>query len=77
MLATSANRTSIHFGMGHQFHKHNVLFTRDHIAECDALVECEKVREYAFKLKEKHILEWDKEERMHAIYTFAQLKVQM
>ena len=75
MLATSANRISIHFGMGHQCHKHNVLFTRDHIVECDALVECEKVMEYAFKLKEKHILEWDKEERMHAIYRFAQLTV--
>ena len=71
MLATSANRTSIHFGMGHQCHKHNLLFTRDHIVECDALVECEKVREYALKLKEKHILDWDKEERLHAIYTFA------
>ena len=67
MLATSANRTSIHFGMGHQCQKHNLLFTRVRIVECDALVECEKVREYAFKLKEKHILEWDKEERMHAI----------
>ena len=59
MLATSANRTSIHFGMGHKCQKHNVLFTRDHIVECDALVECDKVREYVFKLKEKHILEWD------------------
>ena len=75
MLATTANTTSIHFGMGHQCHKHDRLYTLDHICECDALVECGKVREYANKLKEKHILDWEKDERTHAIYTFAQLTV--
>ena len=67
MLATTGNSTSIHFGMGHLCHKHNKLFTLDHIGECDALSGCERIREYSNKLKQLHILEWDKEERLNAI----------
>jgi hypothetical protein len=37
MLATTGNSTSIHFGMGHLCHKHNKLFTLEHIGKCDAL----------------------------------------
>jgi hypothetical protein len=37
MLATTANSNSIHFGMGHLCHKHNTIFTLDHIEECDVL----------------------------------------
>ena len=37
MLATTANSTSIHFGMGHLCLKHDKIFTFDHIEECDVL----------------------------------------
>ena len=75
MQATTANSTSIHFGMGHQCNKHQVLFTTDHITTCDTLSGCEKIREYANKLKGTHILDWDKEERLDAIRAFASLVV--
>jgi hypothetical protein len=42
MLATTANSTSIHFGMGHLCHKHNKIFTLDHIEECDVLENCRR-----------------------------------
>ena len=77
MLATTANSTSINFGMGHQCHKHNQLFTLDHIIECTELVNCEKIRDYANKLRVQHILEWEKEERLHAIATYVTLITQM
>jgi hypothetical protein len=67
MLATTANSTSIHFGMGHLCHKHNKLFTLEHITECDALLGCERIREFSNKLKVQHILEWDRDERLLAI----------
>ena len=37
MQATTANSTSVHFGVGHMCHKHNRVYTVDHIAECDQL----------------------------------------
>ena len=77
MLATTGNSTSIHFGMGHLCHKHNKLFTLDHIGEYDALTGCERIREYSNKLKQLHILEWDKDERLNAIAAFALLTIQM
>jgi hypothetical protein len=77
MLATTGNSTSIHFGMGHQCFKHNMIFTLDHIVQCDDLIGCEKIREYANKLKHTHILDWDKEERLAAITAFALLTAQM
>jgi hypothetical protein len=52
MLATTENSTSIHFGMGHLCHKHNKLFTLEHIGECDALTGCERIREFSNRLKE-------------------------
>ena len=73
MLATTANSTSIHFGMGHQCQKHNQLFTLDHIKECNELVNCEKIKEYANRLKVQHILEWEKEERAQAIVAYVRL----
>ena len=67
MLATTANSTSIHFGMGHQCHSHNKIFTLEHIHECDALVNCKKIRDFSNKLKVKHILDLDKGQRLEAI----------
>ena len=77
MLATTANSTSIHFGMGHLCHKHNKLFTLEHIGECDALTGCERIREFSNRLKEQHLLDWEKEERLSAIGAFALLTIQM
>jgi hypothetical protein len=77
MLATTANSTSIHFGMDHLCHKHNVLFTLEHIGECDELVNCDNIREFSNKLKQQHILEWEREERLLAIAEFASLTIQM
>ena len=73
MLATTANSTSIQFGMGHQCQKHNQLFTLDHISECTELMNCEKIKEYANRLKVQHILEWEKEERAQAIVAYVRL----
>ena len=73
MLATTANSTSIHFGMGHQCQKHNQLFTLDHISECNELVNCVKIKEYASRLKVQHILEWEKEERTQANEAYVRL----
>jgi hypothetical protein len=77
MLATTANSTSIHFGMGHLCHKHNKLFTLEHIGECDALTGCERIREFSNRLKEQPLLDWEKEERLSAIGAFALLTIQM
>jgi hypothetical protein len=63
MLATTANSTSVHFGVNNLFKKHNKLFTLDHIEECDMLSGCGEVRKYANKLKDLYITKWDKEER--------------
>jgi hypothetical protein len=77
MLATTANSTSIHFGMGHLCHKHDKLFTLEHIGECDTLSGCERIREFSNRLKEQPLLEWEKEERLSAIGAFALLTLQM
>ena len=55
MLATTANSTSVHFGMNHMCKKHNRLFTLDHVETCDALSGCQDIRKYANKLKDQHI----------------------
>jgi hypothetical protein len=52
MLATIANSTSIHFGMGHLCHKNNKLFTLEHIGECNALTGCERIIDFSNRLKE-------------------------
>jgi len=77
MLATTANSTSIHFGMGHLCHKHDKLFTLEHIGECDAHRGCEKIREFSNRLKEQPLLDWEKEDRLSAIGAFALLTLQM
>jgi hypothetical protein len=61
MLATTANSTSIHFGVGHMCHKHNQIFTMEHVEKCDGLIGCNNIRIYAKRLKEQHILEWEPE----------------
>jgi hypothetical protein len=53
MQATTANSTSIHFGIGHMCHTHNKVYTVDHIAECNQLEGCESIPKYAQMLKEK------------------------
>jgi hypothetical protein len=75
MLATTANSTSVHFGMNNLCKKHNKLFTLDHIESCDSLSGCQDIRKYANKLKDLHITKWDREERYHAIALFAYLTV--
>ena len=77
ILATTGNSTSIHFGMGHLCYKHNKLFTLEYIGECDALSGCEKIRDYSNKLRQHHILDWEKQERLDAIGAFALLTIQM
>jgi hypothetical protein len=67
MLATTANITSIYFGMGHLWHKHTKIFTLDHIEECDVPYNFKKIREYANIIKVQHILEWESDKRLHAI----------
>ena len=77
MLATTSNSTSVHFGMDHMCRKHNRLFTLDHVESCDALTGCQDIKKYVNKLKDQHILDWDKEDRLYGIALFAYLTVQM
>jgi hypothetical protein len=77
MLATTTTSTSVYFGMDHMCHKHNRLFTLYHVESCDALTGCQDIRKYANKLKDQHILDWDKEDRLHGIALFAYLTIQM
>ena len=73
MLATTANSTSIYFGVGHMCHRHNQIFTMEHVEQCDGLTGCNNIRSYAQRLKEQHILEREPEERLKAIAEFALL----
>ena len=66
MIGSTANKTSIHFGMNHMCHRHDVLFTIDHVLECDQISGCDYIRRYADRLRRQHILEWE-EERLMAI----------
>ena len=75
MLATTTNSTSVYFGMDHICHKQNRLFTLDHVESCDALTGCQDIRNFANKLKDQHILDWDKEDRLHGIGLFAYLTI--
>ena len=76
MLATTGNTTCPTFGMGHMCHKHNRLFTLDHVGSCDQLTGCKKIREYDNKLRIQHLLEWDSRLRLEAIAAFALLTIQ-
>jgi hypothetical protein len=73
MLTTTANSTSLHFGMKHLCKKNNKLFTVDHIESCDALSGSQDIRMYAKKIKDLHITKWDKEDRYHGKALFAYL----
>jgi len=77
MISATGNSTSIHFGANHMCHRHNRLFTLDHIEQCDSLSGCGRIREHANRLKQQHILDWDKETRMVAITDFALLTIQL
>ena len=59
MLATTAKSNSIHFDVGHMCHKHNQIFTMEHVEDCDGLLGCNNIS--AKRLKEQHILEWEPE----------------
>ena len=67
MIGSTANKTSIHFDMNHMCHLHDVLFTIDHVLECDQIQGCDDIRRYAERLRRQHILEWEEEERLMAI----------
>ncbi len=77
MIGSTANKTSIHFGMNHMCHRHDQLFTIDHVLECDQISGCDDIRRYANRLRTQHILEWEEEERLMAITQFALLTIQM
>ena len=77
MLATTKDSTSINFAMDHHCEKHGTLFTTEHIDQCDELRGCENIARYAKKLKEVHLLDWPKEERLKAITEFTLLTMQM
>ncbi len=73
---TTANSTSIHFGMYHLFHKNNVLFTLEHIEDLDKLVNCNNIRK--FLIKNSNIYSSGrKRERLLAIAEFTSLTMQM
>ena len=48
-------------------HPHNQLFTLDHIEQCELITGCEDIRRFANRLREQHILEWSREDRLVAI----------
>ena len=73
MLAATANSTSIHFGLGNMCHRHNQIFSMEHVEHFDGLTGCKNIRNYARRLKEQHLLEWEPEERAKAIAKFALL----
>ena len=77
MLATTKDSTSINFGTGNHCNKHGTLFTTEHIDQCDELRGCENIARYAKKLKEVHLLDWPKDERLKAITEFTLLTIQM
>jgi len=77
MISTTANKTSINFGMNHMCHRHNQLFTLDHIEQCELLTGCDDIRRFANRLREQHILEWSREDRLVAITQFALLTIQL
>jgi len=77
MMSTTANKTSINFGMNHRCHRHDHLFTLYHIEECELISGCDDIRKYANKLREQHILEWSSEDRLMAITQYALLTIQL
>ena len=77
MLAATANSTWVHFGFNHMCRKHNVLFTMEHVEQCDEITGCSNIRKFARNLKEQNIRDWDVEERRQAIAEFASLTLQM
>ena len=52
MIGSTANKTSIHFGMNHMCHRHNTLFTIDHVLDCDLISGCDDIRRYANRLRQ-------------------------
>ena len=77
MQATTANSTSIHFGFGHWCETHNCLFDLEHIQACDLLTHCDRIPEFAAKLKETPFIEWDLNYKFDAIKAFAMLVAQL
>ena len=77
MQATTANSTSIHFGIGHMCHTHNKVYTVDHIAECNQLEGCESIPKYAQMLKEKPFQQWSLDDKKESICAFATLMIKL
>ena len=58
-------------------HTHNKLFTLEHIKECQSLTGCERIPEFANKLRVTPFIDWDKEDKLQAIGAFALLTIQL
>ncbi|MFN9907695.1 MAG: hypothetical protein ACK56F_16480, partial [bacterium] len=67
MWATTKDSTCVSFGMGHRCMKHNQTFNLDHITTCSEIQGCKNIAKYAKMIKEKHILDWQEEDRQQAI----------
>jgi hypothetical protein len=39
MLADTANSTSMYFGFNHMSRKHNMLFTMEHVEQCNEITD--------------------------------------
>ena len=69
--ATTKNSTSVHFGFGHNCHKHDKLFDLEHIADCDLLSGCPNISEYAKMIKEGgNVRLWDQKVLADAIIQY-------
>jgi len=77
MWATTKDSTCVSFGMGHRCLKHNQIFTLQHLASCSEIQGCQNITKFAKRIKEQHILDWEKEEREQAILEYTSLTVQM
>ena len=49
------------------FHRHDTLFTIDHVLECDQISGYYDIMRYANRLRQKHSLVWEEEELLMAI----------
>ena len=74
MWASTKDSTCVSFGLGHRCLKHNTVFNLDHLASCSEIQGCQNIARYAKMIEDKHILEWDEEERTKAILEYTYLK---
>ena len=66
--ATKKDSTSVHFGFGHNCHKHGRLFDLQHIGNCSDLSGCPDIAKYAEMIKMgDNIRTWNQEVLADAI----------